>query len=39
MSTADKARYLFGKNPDLKIIELRKLFHHYDFAVGFEADG
>ena len=33
MSRADKARYLFAKNPDLKIIELRKIFHHYDFVV------
>jgi len=33
MSRADKARYLFAKNPDLKIIELRKIFHHYDFLV------
>lgn len=38
MSTKDKARHLFAKNPDLKIIELRKLFHHYDFGVGFEAE-
>ena len=38
MSRADKARYLFTKNPDLKIIELRKIFHHYDFVVEFEAE-
>ena len=36
MSRADKARYLFAKNPDLKIIELRKIFHHYDFVVKIE---
>jgi len=33
MSRADKARCLFAENPDLKIIELRKIFHHYDFVV------
>jgi len=38
MTGADKARYLFAKNPDLKIIELRKIFHHYDFVVEFEAE-
>lgn len=38
MSVADKARHLFAKNPNLKIIELRKIFHHYDFAVEFEAE-
>jgi hypothetical protein len=38
MARADKARYLFAKNPDLKIIELRKIFHHYDFVVEFEAE-
>jgi hypothetical protein len=35
MAIADKTRYLFARNPDLKIIELRKLFHHYDFVVEF----
>lgn len=34
-----KARYLFAKNPDLRIIELRKIFHHYDFVVEPEAEG
>lgn len=38
LSMGDKARYLFTKNPDLKIIELRKIFHHYDFVVEFEAE-
>jgi hypothetical protein len=33
ISRADKARYLFSINPDLRIIELKKLFHHYDFVV------
>jgi hypothetical protein len=37
LSMVDKVRYLFTKNPDLKIIELRKIFHHYDFVVEFEA--
>lgn len=36
MSRADKARYLFAKNPELKIIELRKIFHHYEFVVEIE---
>jgi len=38
MTRADKTRYLFTKNPDLKIIELRKIFHHYDFVLEFEAE-
>lgn len=38
MSRQEKARYLFAKNPDLKIIELRKIFHHYDFIVRVEAE-
>jgi len=38
MARADKARYLLARNPDLKIIELRKLFHHYDFVVEIEAE-
>ena len=38
MSRTDKARYLFARNPDLKIIELRKIFHHYDFVVEFGAE-
>lgn len=33
MSMADKSRYLFTRNPNLQILELRKFFHHYDFAV------
>lgn len=39
MTRTDKARYLLAKNPDLKIIELRRVFHHYDFVleVGTEA--
>lgn len=38
MSRIDKARYLFAKNPGLKVIELRKIFHHYDFVVELEAE-
>ena len=38
MSRADKARHLFAKNPDLKIIELRKIFHHYNFVVESEGE-
>jgi len=37
MSRAEKARHLLAKNPDLKIIELRRILHHYDFIVEFEA--
>ena len=33
MSMADKSRHLFAKNPNLRIIELKKLFHHYDFII------
>lgn len=38
LSMADKARYLFTKNPDLKVIELRKIFHHYDFVAELQAE-
>ena len=33
MSTADKSRYLFSKNSKLRLLELKKLFHHYDFFI------
>lgn len=39
LSTTEKARYLFATNPGLKIIELRKIFHHYDFTIVSEAEG
>ncbi len=33
MTEAEKARCLHSQNPDLRIIELRRLLHHYDFIV------
>jgi len=33
MTRIDKAHYLFAKNPHLRILELKKIFHHYDFVV------
>jgi hypothetical protein len=38
ITKTDKARYLFVRNPNLKIIELRKIFHHYDFVVEYGAE-
>jgi len=39
MARAAKTRYLWAKNPELKIIELRRILHHYDFAVEFGTEG
>lgn len=33
LNQKEKAEYLFTKNPNLKIIELKKIFFHYNFEL------
>jgi hypothetical protein len=33
LTQKEKNEYLFAKNPNLKIVELKKIFFHYDFEL------